>query len=101
MEDFHQAFSGLRFAGADLRILAQHVKFDFTFNDLNQQTVHGSSAGSDLLQYVCAFPFFLDGLTNALQLPLDSIHANEKLLLLFDGVRHTGSSLTYYTQYSI
>ena len=44
MEDFYQTLGGLRFARADLRVLAEHMEFDLAFDDLHQQTVNGTPA---------------------------------------------------------
>jgi hypothetical protein len=101
MQDLDQVLRGFGFARIHPGILAQDVKPNLAFHDLDQQAVHGATAGGDLLENVRAFLFFLDGLADALELPLYAVHPDQQSFFFMRGVGQGDfPPLTYYTQYS-
>ena len=71
------------------------MELNLAFNGFHQQTIHGAPTGGNVLEYVSALLLFFDCFTNALQLPLNAIHADEKLFLLLDGMSHACSEGIY------
>ena len=80
MKDFHEALGSLCLTRTGLGILAEDVKFYFAFDNLDQKTIHSATTGSDLLKNIGALFFFFDGVTNALQLPLNTADPDEEFL---------------------
>src|SRR5437660_4274880 len=71
---FDKALGRLRFARIHLGVPAQHVKPNLAVDDLDEQTVDGSAASSDLLENSGAFLLLFDRDTDTLELTLKAIH---------------------------
>ena len=67
-------------------ILIEDVKTNLALENLDQQTVHRTATGSDLLEHILAISLLLDLFPDALQLSVNSVYPYQQLLLLVGGV---------------